>query len=111
MENNYSSDFNFGSKTTSIYTERQVKVFAIHEPELDTLSYFNDFSIVCFSLGTWCLTTAFEHFEVAKDINNIKSYIVFGILSLLAGGISWYKKRGVTNKIKMESKNITKPPA
>jgi hypothetical protein len=111
MENNHSSDFNFGSKTTSIYTERQVKVFAIHEPELDTLSYFNAFSTACFSISTWCFTTAFEHCEAVKDIKNNMIYIVFGILSLLAGGISWYKKRGVTNKIKMESKNITKPPA
>lgn len=108
MENNHSSNFDFGSKTTSIYTERQVRVFAIHEPELDKLSNFNDFSLVCFSLGTWCLTTAFEHYPTMEDF---KVYAVFGIVSLLAGGVSWHKKRGVTNKIKMESKNITKPPA
>ena len=107
MEESKSPDFSFGSKTTSIYTERKVKVFAIHEPELDTLSDFNTFSTVCFSLSTWCFTTAFEHFDTTKDV---KVYIVFGILSLLVGGIIWYKKRGVTNKIKMDSKNITKPP-
>lgn len=108
MENNNRSNFDFGSKTTSIYTERQVKVFAIHEPELDTLSNFNDFSLACVSLGTWCLTTAFDRWGSGKEII---SYIVFGIASLLVGGVIWWKKRGITDKIKMESKNITKPPA
>ena len=107
MENNHSSDFNFGSKTTSIYTERQVRVFAIHEPELDKLTNFNDFSLICFSLGTWCLTTLFDRWGTDKEII---IYIVFSIISFSAGLYCWFLKRGVTNKIKVESKNITKPP-
>lgn len=107
MENNHSPDFNFGSKTTSIYTERQVRVFAIHEPELDKLTNFNDVSLICFSLGTWCLTTLFDRWGTDKEIT---IYIVFSIISFLAGLYFWFLKRGVTNKIKVESKNITKPP-
>lgn len=107
MENNHSPDFNFGSKTTSIYTERQVRVFAIHEPELDKLTNFNDVSLICFSLGTWCLTTLFDRWGTDKEIT---IYIVFSIISFLSGLYFWFLKRGVTNKIKVESKNITKPP-
>jgi hypothetical protein len=108
MENNNRSNFDFGSKTTSIYTERQVRVFAIHEPELDMLSNFNNISTLFFSISTWCLTTAFDRWGTDKEII---SYILFGITSLIVGVVIWYKKRGITNKIKMESKNITKPPA
>jgi len=107
MSDNNSPNFNFGSKTTSIYTERQVRVFAIHEPELDKLSNFNDFSLVCFSLGTWCLTTVFDRLGTEKEII---SYVVFSIISYSAGVFCWLLKRGITNKIKKESKNIIKPP-
>ena len=49
------TNMQFGTVVNSVYGERTVRVFGVHEPELDSVSYVNTKTIISFSIGSFCL--------------------------------------------------------
>lgn len=99
-----------GSQAISVYTRREEMVYGIYENELDSLSSHNTISVSCFSISAWILSLIpidsiilDKPFEW-KTLNTF--IIIVSIIFLIFGSIHWWKKRGLTQKIKNKSKVI-----
>lgn len=106
MENNISSNQTHisspdqsGAKIKSVYAERQVKVFAVHEPELKTVSYLNTAATTCFSIGAFFLSNVLKAKFSIQDTASQATIILF-----LIGIIATFFKRGIIKDIKDQSK-------
>ena len=100
-----------GARTISIYTERKIKIYAVSEPELESISYFNTASMVCFSLGSFILSTFIDDLRHPKpdDFHWIFNPIgwVTAVLFIL-GILALVKKTSALKKIKEQSLEISK---
>jgi len=100
--------FEFGSRTTSIHTERKVKQFAIFETELNTISYLN-------TATTLFVTFAVIFFEgfIQNFSKNIPDYLWFsdkslwmGIVLLIIAIAGFVLNKNIISDIKKQSKVI-----
>lgn len=100
-----------GARTISIYTERKIKIFAVSEPELESISYFNTASMVCFSLGSFILSTFIDDFKHPKSDDFHWALDPIGwvtILLFILGALALFKKTSALKKIKEQSQEISK---
>lgn len=109
MDNNISSSSKLslpgtaGSRTVSLHTERVIKVFAIQESELETLSYLNTASTLCFSLGSFFLNEVWSHSKIPnyqwtsdKELLAVIAFYLFAIVAI-------FFRRGAIGRIKRDS--------
>ena len=97
---------NPGSSIVSVHTERKVRIFAVHEPELDTLSYLNTATTGLCSLGMLFVSNFFDNLQKPDGGSWFSDPFGWAALALfLAAAIAIYTKKGIMGKIKQESKN------
>lgn len=96
-----------GSSIISVHTERRIKIYAVHESELNALSYLNTASIGLFGLGAF-----FAPYFIDNLVEPEPEYIwwsdPFGWTALalfVAALVLNFVGKGIMNKIKQESKN------
>jgi len=89
-----------GATITSVYVGRKVKVYAVHEPELNNLSLLNTFSIIMFSAASFVLSIAARNGleNIFKDGTTLISILLY-----ILGGVGLIFKRNILKKIKEES--------
>ncbi|MFC1659679.1 hypothetical protein ACFL0U_03880 [Pseudomonadota bacterium] len=106
MSNN--NGLEVGSRTVSVHTKREVKVFAINESELNTISYLN-------AVTTGLITFAVIFLETfVETVNNaIEGYKWFldkslwlGLFLLTIAIVGIFMRRGIIGDIKKQSKTI-----
>lgn len=98
-----------GARTTSLYTERKIIIFAISEPELETVSHFNTSSLTCFSVGSFLLNIFIDNVREAS-IETYKWFLdpigwTTGLLYVL-GVIALVQRHSIVKKIKNHSRVI-----
>ena len=114
VENPHSDKLNItniesGARTTSLYTERKIKIFGISEPELETVSHFNTSSLACFSFGSFLLNIFIDNVKEASA-ETYKWFLdpigwatgllyVFGVFALI-------QRHSIVKKIKNHSRVI-----
>lgn len=91
-----------GAKIVSVYVERKVKVFAIHEPELTTVSYLNSAATACFSVGAFFLSTVLTPNTTGFWANPLTWATG---LFFLGGIIATFFKCGIIQDIKKQSQS------
>ena len=109
-----------GAKIVSIYVERKMKVYAVPEPELSSISLLNTIAIVCFSVGSFLISQAIDLFRdkvigdvekqlspdalaaygVLQDIFIYSSVVlfIFGVIAIVA---RWIKVRDIKEQSKV----------
>jgi hypothetical protein len=91
-----------GAKIVSIYAERKVKVFAIHEPELKTVSYLNTAATAGFAIGAFFLSNLISAPTAVQSIwmNPVTwaTVLFFG-----SGIVATFFKQGILRDIKDQS--------
>ncbi len=93
-----------GSKIVSVYVGRKVKVFAVHEPELDNISLLNTASLILFSVASFFLSVAARN-GLNKEIV-IDSTIWVSLVLYILGGIALFFKKSILKRIKDESVTV-----
>ncbi len=91
-----------GSTVKSVYVEREMKVYAIHEPELDSISFFNTASLTLFSAGSFALSVATNNGFNISILGDHATWL--SILMFVLGGIALKIKTNIVSKIKAQSK-------
>ena len=106
-----------GSRTVSLHTERVVKVFAIQESELETLSYLNSAATLCFSLGSFFLNEVWSHSKVQgyqlasdRELLVVIAFYLFAVVAVFfrRGAIGRIKRNSITIDEKTLSKKSSK---
>lgn len=92
-----------GSRTVSLHTERVVKVFAIQESELETLSYLNTAATLCFSLGSFFLNEVWSHSKVQGYQLVSDRELLVVIAFYLFAAVAVFFRRGAIGRIKRDS--------
>lgn len=87
-----------GAKIVSVYVERKVTVYAIHEPELTTISYLNSAATACFSIGAFFLPFSLQASVFYKDPTAWATCIFF-----IGGLIATLFRCGIVREIKRQS--------
>lgn len=99
-----SSFIKSGSHAVSVYTRREEIVFGIFESELDSLSDHNTLSTVCFSMGSLFAGKFID--TLGSPISQNYHWLLLFIVPYILGAIIFWKKMGLTNRIKKKSKPI-----
>ncbi len=101
-----------GSQVVSVHTWREELVYSIYENELESLSSHNTISTACFSIAAFVMAQIpLSTFILNKPFEWHTSYtllLVISVIFFIFGGFHWYKKRGLTQKIKSKSTIINK---
>lgn len=92
-----------GSRTVSLHTERVVKVFAIQESELETLSYLNTAATLCFSLGSFFLNEVWSHSKIQGYQWALDKELLAVIAFYLFATVAIFFRRGTIGRIKRDS--------
>lgn len=93
-----------------IYTRRNEIVYGVFETELDTLSNYNSFSTFFFSLGAFFIEKVVNWGHGWSSLVDYKNpFFLVSIFCIFLGGIFFWKKRGLTEKIKRNSTQVTYP--
>lgn len=90
-----------GSTITAVYVERKVKVFAVHEPELDNISYLNTISLLIFSTASFLLSVAVKDGFNSDVWSKQTTWVSIGLYIL--GAMALFIKKSIVKKIKDES--------
>ena len=99
-----------GARTTSVYTERKTTVFAVSEPELDAISYFNTATTSFFSFGSYILSTFIDNARHIKSEDYRWYFDPLGWVTLLLFSLALFalvKKESMIKKIKKQSHIIS----
>ncbi len=88
-----------GAKVTSVYGESKVKVYGVHEPELETISHMNTATVVFFSIGSFCLQNIVSGGDITWD--SLLNPSVLATLCFFIGGIyTFFTGKSTIGKIK-----------
>lgn len=73
-----------------------MKTFAVYEEELNMLTIFGNIKIICFSLGTWCLTGIIDKYDLP---------IIFaGMLCYSIGIVLYLNEKNIIKQIREKTK-------
>lgn len=100
-----------GARTISIFMERPMKIFAVAEPELNSISYLNTVSTAFISVGAFFLSIFIGNVDKPKYPEYAWSADPVGWASLLffiAGSAALWLKISEIKKIKNQSSEIKK---
>jgi hypothetical protein len=105
-----------GATVSAFYVEREVKVFALHEYEVDNLSSLNADSSTFFSLGSILITlglsikiNAIFYADLTPEGHVAEAYafpilLFVGVVFVLVGVRAVYKRASILSKIKNQSR-------
>lgn len=98
-----------GARTTSLYTERKIKIFGISEPELDSVSHFNTSSLTYFSFGSFLINIFIDNMKEAST-ETYKWFLdpigwATGLLYVF-GAFALIQRHSIVKKIKSHSRII-----
>jgi hypothetical protein len=97
-----------GSHIISVHTERKVRVYAVYEPELDSLSLYNNATTVCSSLATFFLSFFIDNIRelTPNYIWYFDPFAYTAFVFAIVAGLAIFFKMGITKKIKEGSTTI-----
>lgn len=110
-------ELQIGATVTPLYVQRQMKVYAIHGHEIDSLSMFNATATACFTLAAFVGSAALSiwinriFYTELTPAGIVASYYVAPGLCLLAavfvivGIVAICKRRSTWRTIKSESRS------
>lgn len=111
------SDSPRGATVKTTYVEREVKVLAVFDTEVDAISSLNAQATVFFSVGAglislaggiWTTAVFSEKLTAAGQVATDVGAPVLGALSLIFFGLAlwaWWKRRSALNTIKKQSRS------
>jgi hypothetical protein len=115
-EANVANELQIGATVTPLYVKRQMKVYAIHGHEIDTLSLFNATATTCFTIAAFIASAGLSiwinriFYADLTPAGIVASYyvapglIVLALIFVIIGIVAICKRRSTWNMIKSESR-------